>query len=547
MQLYEALLSLLWCTSAFQTTVFGFLTSSFPKLSSKDYIESARETLALHDSISDPRVKAFGDLFSISKVDATESKELYSQNASENKCRAISRNLAPRMISKNEFLISGSRGTASIAKQALGIVQNYLRRIQKPNNQLLYFPEDFKSSNTFGMDEAFLESMKAQFIDDFCNIFKILYKIKEPKENNYEIYGIKYNEAEEEYYTWAELSLRALNCLLLASPKINGEGKKIVQEILKDDEVLEIIKHQFSITVTKDDFNKELHIDFEHYLKQNSWSQGIAEVFDELSKKDQFDIFNYSIKLFIDSYEYKKLFSEIPYFADNYPQLKEVIEFFDKTEAVSQLATEINETTVSVSGILINFIANPTLIDENGNNKTLWLFTYYIVEHLVRNQCSNYFQTYKDQIIRTRLLEKIDFMKSHISLKNNISRLLPKSPYIKQRQEKEILEMLADDRTLKWFKNYLEELENLCKDVEKHVKEINRHEKNQANFSSLVLNYENNFEELISALIGFWINSNTIVYFWEITQKKVSLKIVDEQRQKHLLILQKAVLFKNGI
>ncbi|CAH7689068.1 hypothetical protein BY996DRAFT_1281670 [Phakopsora pachyrhizi] len=145
MQLYEALLSLLWCATAFQATVFGFPTSVFPKLSCKDYVESARGALALHDSISDPRIKAFGDLFSISKVDATESKELYSPNVLENKFRAISRNLAPRMISKNEFLISGSRGTALIAKQALGIIQNHLRRIQKPNNQLLYFPEDFMS------------------------------------------------------------------------------------------------------------------------------------------------------------------------------------------------------------------------------------------------------------------------------------------------------------------------------------------------------------------------------------------------------------------
>ncbi|CAH7674484.1 expressed protein [Phakopsora pachyrhizi] len=528
MQLYEALLSLLWCATAFQATVCGFPTPVFPELSSKDYVESAREALALHDSISDPRVKAFGDLFSISKVDATESKELYSQNASENKCRAISINLAPRMISKNEFQISGSRGTASIAKQALGIIQNHLRRIQKPNNQLLYFPEDFKSSNTFGMDEAFLKSIKAQFIDDFCNIFKILYKIKEPKENNYGIYGIKYNEAEEEYYTWAELSLRALNCLLLASPKINGEGKKIVQEILKDDEVLEIIKHRFSITVTKDVFNKELYIDFEHYLKQNSWSQGFAEVFDELSKKDHFK------------------YAEIPYFANIYPHLKDVIEFFDKTEAVNELTTEINESTVTVSRILINFIANPDLIDRDGSNKTLWILTYYIVEHLVRNQSSFFFQSYKNEIIRTRILEKLDFMKSHISLKNNIDRLLPKSPYIKQRKEKEMWEMLADDKTFKWFEDYFNQLERLYKDVEKHVEEFNRHERNRIKFSSTVVYYENNVEELISALIGFWINSEIIGYFWKISQKEVSFKIVDDQRNFFSLILQKAVSFKIG-
>ncbi|CAH7672974.1 expressed protein [Phakopsora pachyrhizi] len=543
MQLYEALLSLLWCATAFQATVFGFPTSVFPKLSCKDYVESARGALALHDSISDPRIKAFGDLFSISKVDATESKELYSPNVLENKFRAISRNLAPRMISKNEFLISGSRGTALIAKQALGIIQNHLRRIQKPNNQLLYFPEDFKSSNTFGMDEAFLKSIKAQFIDDYCNIFKILYKIKEPKESNYGIYRIKYNEAEEEYYTWAELSLRALNCLLLASPKINGEGKKIVQEILKDDEVLEIIKHQFSITVTKDVFNKELHIDFEHYLKQNSWSQGIAEVFDELSKKDQFDIFNYSIKLFIDSFKY----AEIPYFANNYPHLNEVIEFFGKTEAVNELTTEINGSAVSVSRILINFIANPALIDQDGSNKTLWILTYYIVEHLVRNQSSFFFQSYKNEIIRTRILEKLDFMKSHISVKNKIDRLLPKSPNIKQRKEKEMWEMLADDKTFKWFEDYFEQLERLCKEVEKHVREFNRHERNRIKFSSTVVYYENNVEELISALIGFWINSEIVGYFWKISQKEVSFKIVEDQRKFFSLILQKAVSFKSGI
>ncbi|CAH7671828.1 hypothetical protein PPACK8108_LOCUS6657 [Phakopsora pachyrhizi] len=224
--------------------------------------------------ITEPRVKAFSNLFSISKVDTTESVEVYSKNASENNCKAITSKLAPRLNSKNELLISGSRGVASIAKQAIGIILNQSR------NQLIYFPKDFDSSNTVGKDEALLDSMKAQFIEEFCNIFKILYKTKEPKENNYEIYGIKYNEANDEYYTWTELSLRALNCLLLASPKINGEGKKIVQEILKDEEVLEIIKHQFSITVTKDDFYKELHIDFEHNLKQNRWNQGIADIFD---------------------------------------------------------------------------------------------------------------------------------------------------------------------------------------------------------------------------------------------------------------------------
>ncbi|KAI8457852.1 hypothetical protein BY996DRAFT_438230 [Phakopsora pachyrhizi] len=261
-----------------------------------------------------------------------------------------------------------------------------------------------------------------------------------------------------------------------------------------------------------------------------------------LSKKDQFDIFNYSIKLFIGSFKY----AEIPYFANIYPHLKDVIEFFDKTEAVNELTTEINESTVTVSRILINFIANPDLIDRDGSNKTLWILTYYIVEHLVRNQSSFFFQSYKNEIIRTRILEKLDFMKSHISLKNNIDRLLPKSPYIKQRKEKEMWEMLADDKTFKWFEDYFNQLERLYKDVEKHVEEFNRHERNRIKFSSTVVYYENNVEELISALIGFWINSEIIGYFWKISQKEVSFKIVDDQRNFFSLILQKAVSFKIG-
>ncbi|CAH7689184.1 expressed protein [Phakopsora pachyrhizi] len=545
MQLYEALIRLMWCGAAFHATVFGFITPVDPILSSKDYLESARETLALHDSISDPKFKAFGDLFSISRVDATESIEVYSQQASDIQCRAISSKLAPRINSKNELLISGSRGTASIARGAIEIVQHHLRKIQKPRNQLLYFPEGFGSKNTFGMDEAFLESMKKQFIDEFCKNFKILHKAKELKQTNYKIYKIKFNQDENEYYTWAELSLRALNCLLLSSPKINGEGRKVVQEILKDEEVLEIIKHQFSITVTKDNFYKELHINFEHYLKQNSWSHGIAEIFDELPKKDQFDIFSHSINSFFEFRDYKTLFTLFPSTTDNLPRGKEFVEFFGDSEALSKLLKENDGPAKSVSKFLIDFISDPNKIDESGTYKTLWIFAYYLVEFLVRNQNSIFFQRYRDQIIQNGLLEKIYLMKSHIHLKNEINRLLPESSYMKHREEKEIWEQLSGEKMFRWFEEYLKQLKKLSEDVENHAKQLEIHKNNQVNISFLGTSYDRNFRKILSAMLGIWIDTKMINYFWKISYKQVPSNVVELQRERHLPILQKAVQFRD--
>ncbi|CAH7685613.1 hypothetical protein PPACK8108_LOCUS20173 [Phakopsora pachyrhizi] len=172
--------------------------------------------------------------------------------------------------------------TASLASSALEIVQDQLRLLNKPNKHYNHVAER-DSENTYNFDDVFFDFKKRKFITDFSDTLKSLDNAEKFNEKPYFFKYYSYDNLDRNYYFFRELALRPLSCLLVASPNIGNEGKKIAQEILKDKEVLKIIKLQFSTMLVNPQFEKEIYLDFKDYLMHNSWSkEQLAQTIREL-------------------------------------------------------------------------------------------------------------------------------------------------------------------------------------------------------------------------------------------------------------------------
>ncbi|CAH7685576.1 hypothetical protein PPACK8108_LOCUS20130 [Phakopsora pachyrhizi] len=186
--------------------------------------------------------------------------------------------------------------TASLASSALEIVQDRLRALNKPNKRVSYYLEERHSEDLHNFDDIFFDFKRRKFIVDFFDTLKSLDKVEEWGGRPYFFSSESHDQLNRNYYSLRELALRPLSCLLIASNDIGDEGKRIVQEILKDKEVIEIIKRQFLTISVNPQFQMEIFLNFKDYLINNSWSKGIANIFDELSVKDQCDIFSSSLE-----------------------------------------------------------------------------------------------------------------------------------------------------------------------------------------------------------------------------------------------------------
>ncbi|CAH7689354.1 expressed protein [Phakopsora pachyrhizi] len=346
------------------------------------------------------------------------------------------------------------------------------------------------------------------------------------------------------FFSWVDITFRSLDCLLLASPDIDGEGLKIVQEILKDKEVLEMIEHQFSITILNRQFWRDIYINFDEYLKGNSWSKGITNIFDELSKENQYNILIQSIKFFIE--DYKNLKADSIRFNNDFQKLRTILIFFQEPEkALYKLANNNDELSKSVAEILIEFVSNPDELDYEGEYSTLWLFSYYIVEYLIKDQNTKFFQLYESQIVDSLLLEKINILKTNIDLKKQVKKLVPEFPDKNLKADNKVLELLADDKIIKWFNNYLTQLNQFTKAFKFYSKELSRHQKNYRNLRSKIGKHKKTSEKIISAKLGTWINSKMVRNFWRNINQPMPLKAKKFQSGNILSILKKEAKSSN--
>ncbi|CAH7688201.1 expressed protein [Phakopsora pachyrhizi] len=253
-----------------------YMSSAIKALAENDL---AIKTLAVHDTVSDPRIQSFNDLISISKGEKPVSIPM-------NECNRPTVGIGGKLtgplvsIAHNREGVAYVALTASLASSALEIVQDQLRVLQKPNERASIYEEERHAENIYSFDDVFFDFKKRKFVVDFSETLKSLDNVGKWDGKPYFFDSFEHHQLDRNYFSFRELALRPLSCLLIASPDIGDVGKKIAREILKDNEVLEIIKLQFSTVSLNHQFEMEICLDFKDYVKHNRWSKGIAHIFD---------------------------------------------------------------------------------------------------------------------------------------------------------------------------------------------------------------------------------------------------------------------------
>ncbi|CAH7688199.1 expressed protein [Phakopsora pachyrhizi] len=505
----------------------------------------AIKTLAVYDTVADPRIQSFNDLISISWGESLESITM-------NKCyrpavgigsHAPGKLTGPRVsIASSKERVAYVALTASLASSALEIVQDALRALNKPNNRVSYYLEEGHSKNLHNLDDIFFDFKKRKFIVDFADTLKSLDNVREWELRPYFYRYQSYDRLDRNYFSFRELALRPLSCLLIASPDIGDEGKRIAQEILKDKEVLEIIKLQFSTILVNPQFQMEICLNFKDYLMHNSWSKGIANIFDELSMKDQYDIFNSSLQKYV-RFFYHSLGRHRDSTIEFY-YIYEALDFFqepqalDKLSSFDQLSYSEQQLTRSVARTLINIVSVPGYLDGAGYYPGIWLFAYYIVEFLMTNKNSRFIKLYQDHIHNTSLIEKIEFLKTFIELNKRANELLPSKLAMKKREGSIVWKQLGEEKIMKWFKQYFRQLNALERDFNAKFNQIGKHLRAYENSISHPELYNRSSKEYVSSQLGALLNTKIIKYFFRRDIEKPTLE--EAQRKQYLKIINKA-------
>ncbi|CAH7683455.1 expressed protein, partial [Phakopsora pachyrhizi] len=496
----------------------------------------AIKTLAVHDTVADPRIQSFNDLISISKGEKLDSITMNENYRPGIGPYAPDKLLGPRVsIAHKKEEVSYVALTASLASSALEIVQDQLRLLNKPNKHYNHVAER-DSENTYNFDDVFFDFKKRKFITDFSDTLKSLDNAEKLYEKPYFFRYCSYDNLDRNYYFFRELALRPLSCLLVASPNIGNEGKKIAQEILKDKEVLKIIKLQFSKMLVNPQFEKEIYLDFKDYLIHNRWSK-------ELSVKDQYDIFSSSLENYVKFYYY-----HIANNRDSTLELNgiyEALDFFLVPQALNKLSDLNGQShkekvlTISVAKTLINILSVPGYLENDKYHGGIWSFAYYIVEYLVTNKDSRFLDIYKYQIQNDSLLEKIELIKKCIALKKKAIELWPRTLTIKKREVIKVWEQLGEDKVVNWFKQYFMKLNALDRDLKANFNQIEKHLKDYENYISHPETYNASSKEYISSKLGALLNTKTIKHFLKVDIENHILE--EAKRKQHLKILNKAV------
>ncbi|CAH7685039.1 expressed protein [Phakopsora pachyrhizi] len=511
----------------------SFLLRSSTK---KEMDKLALEALAVHDTIADPQLSSFNDLISISKVEKPESIDIYENykpavgnNFASNKCSG------PIVTTKDHERIAYSTLTASLANSALEIVQYKLRALNKPNERLSYFLKEWHLENINRLDETPFHIKERNFIFDFSSTLKSLDKAENWSRKPYFIKFESCDRLERKFFSYRELALRSLSCLLIASPDIDDVGKKIVKEVLKDQEVLEIIKLQFSTILMNSEFDKDIYLNFKDFLMHNNWSKGFANIFDviypELSEMDQHYVFNSSLKQYVKFYNY--FTSHQRKSATEFRDIYQVLNFFEEPQTLNKLSNlnrlsnSNDDLSGSVARTLIGIVSVPGHLDRPNNYAGIWSFAYYIVESLVTDPNSLFLKIYQDIIQKDSLIEKIEFLKKCIYVKKRANEFFPSRLIIRPREKSQVWKQLGDDSIASWFNQYFIKLNQLEKDLKKQFNQCQEHLKSNENFEYHTELYKRNSKEPISSKLGGLLSTEIIKHF--LTEHVVKPKLETEK------------------
>ncbi|CAH7683405.1 expressed protein [Phakopsora pachyrhizi] len=453
---YAFLFYFLW----YNSTIEAYFTSvTWSKaLAGRDVVdlELAKETLALHDTVSGPIIKS-----------EYQNKE-----------------------------VAYSKLTASIATKAIDLVKNHLRRLKYQKLRVHFAPKDVPNN----FDDIFFEWMEKSFINEFRDTLKSFESSKSLTQTPLYITNFGYYDLNgKNIFSFEELTLRSLDYLLQASSRIDGEGERIVQEVLKDKKVLEIIKSQFTKNFMNPQLGKSLFINIEDYLKNNSWTKGFSNIFDDFDK---------------------------------------ILKYFKDPEALYKLGSELNAENQEVSRILIEFLTKPDMLDHTGAFPKLWSFSYYILEYLLKNPEYKFIHLHKSKIEESLLLEKIELLKNHITLSNKADELLPNLLHIKPREEKVIWEKLADVEMRKWYNDYWNKVENLRVNYKIQSNQLHDYLKD---YYSFIYNFRERLDvSLTSVQLGEWLNNKLVDNFWRNIEKEAQLTNFVSFKKIYSSILSKA-------
>ncbi|CAH7674216.1 expressed protein [Phakopsora pachyrhizi] len=520
---YAFLFYFLW----YNSTIEAYFTSvTWSKaLAGRDVVdlELAKETLALHDTVSDVKIESFDILHSISRINSDADKKVKSGIVYKPKGPIIKSEYQNKEVAYSEL-------TATIATKAIDLVKNHLRRLKYQKLRVHFAPKDVPNN----FDDFFFEWMEKSFIDEFRDTLKSFESSKSLTKTPLYITNFGYYDLNgKNIFSFEELTLRSLDYLLQASSRIDGEGERIVQEVLKDKKVLEIIKSQFTKNFMNPQLGKSLFINIEDYLKNNSWTKGFSNIFDALSKKDRQDILVNSIKTFAEIMSSK--FEQYQAFFSDFDK---ILKYFKDPEALYKLGSELNAENQEVSRILIEFLTKPDMLDHTGAFPKLWSFSYYILEYLLKNPEYKFIHLHKSKIEESLLLEKIELLKNHITLSNKADELLPNLLHIKPREEKVIWEKLADVEMRKWYNDYWNKVENLRVNYKIQSNQLHDYLKD---YYSFIYNFRERLDvSLTSVQLGEWLNNKLVDNFWRNIEKEAQLTNFVSFKKIYSSILSKA-------
>ncbi|CAH7688205.1 hypothetical protein PPACK8108_LOCUS23137, partial [Phakopsora pachyrhizi] len=260
--------------------------------------------------------------------------------------------------------------------------------------------------------------------------------------------------------------------------------------------------------------------------------------YSELPVKDQYDIFNVSLEKYVTYYKY--------HMGGNLDSTLELngickaLDFFQMPHALNKLSNlsglshSEQELTKSVARTLINIVSVPEYLDSTSCVTGIWSFAYYIIEFLMANKDSRFLELYQDQIQHDSLIEKIDFLKKCIALKNAANELIPSTLTIKKREFNKVWEQLGEEKIVKWFEQYSSDINAIDGDL-----------KAQSNQIEDLKNYENSVshadscnvgsKEYIASKLGALLKTKIIKHFLRRFKEKSTLE--EAKLEKHFEIL----------
>ncbi|CAH7675569.1 hypothetical protein PPACK8108_LOCUS10590 [Phakopsora pachyrhizi] len=274
----------------------------------------------------------------------------------------------------------------------------------------------------------------------------------------------------------------------------------------------------------------------------NCWSKGVANILNELSVKDHYDILNYSFKNYVNYYFYRSF--NFRSSNNEFRYIYEVLDFFKEPQALDKLSNSENlphsekQLTKSVARTLINIVSVPKFLDYLMYS-CIWSFAYYIVEFLVTDQSSRFLELYQEQIEKSSLMEKIDLIKKFITLKKEANQLLPSKLNIMTRKSSEVWKRLGDDRIVKWFDQYFVKLNKLDKDFKSLKNQIENHLSVYKKLNSHPELNNRSHKQYISCQLGGLLNTKIIGHF--LSKNIVKSKLIKSERKKHLKMIKFAI------